>query len=200
MKRIIIINLVLSFGLAYTISIFTCIKLCPQQNVIQILDNNKSLVFIRDKHKDTLLHYAVRYRKYRLIRYLVHNKADVGAIGSRGKTAADIAAENKDVTAMRYLMLSPTFAKVKDKKPVRTFIASNKTLNELLRENFREEEEDENAFIEKGNFLEESKRFYEKVKERSRTLRKYKKRNIIKSRSSIDKKSHNSGNIQVMIK
>ena len=199
MKRIIIINFILSFGLAYTISLFTCIKLCPQKNVIQILDNNQSMISIRDAHKDTLLHYAVRYRKYRLIRYLIRKGADVGAIGGGGKTPADIAAENKDVTAMRYLMLSPTFARVKSRKNVLLFVVANKQLKEIFKENF-EDEEDENSFIEKGNFLEESKKFYEKVKERSRYLHKYKKRNIIKSKSSIDKKSHNSGNIQVMIK
>jgi len=63
----------------------------------------------RDSQGRTPLHYAVLYKKYRLLRFLVE-KVDVAAQDNAGDTPVHIAARNRDFYALRILHLSPSFA------------------------------------------------------------------------------------------
>lgn len=195
---IFLVNIFLSNLLAGGNSfLFNCLKSCPQDRVLYYLQSNNLPIDTQDSHNDTLLHYAVRYKKYRIISYLVSQGADVAALGANNQTPVDIAISNNDTTAMQYLMNSSSFTRVKDNGRIKYFLKKHKNLYSLYQDNF------EDDFM--GDFDKETDNFQEEVNSFSDKIRKKsmydKKRKIYtRSHTKVDKRSKNNGNIDITIK
>ncbi len=173
-------------------TLFKCVKLCPEEQIIQELKRHTEFLGSVDMHRDTLLHYAVRYKRYKLLRYLVKQEGvDVAAIGANHKTPVDIAIDNNDTLALRYLMLSPTFNRVLYNKRVRTFLLEHQEEDE-----FFDDFEDIDSLH--NDFSQELQEFTTKIKRKS--LYDKKRKLYMKSESHIDKNSKNRGNINILIK
>ncbi len=186
MKRFVLINIFLSFIYGANLSIFSCIKICSEDEVKRLFDANASLISLEDEHRDTPLHYAVRYKKYRLLYYLVKKGADVSKIGANHLTPVDIAIQNGDKIAIKFLMLSPTFGRVKSKL-VQEYL-KGEGFDDIANEDFLDAPSD---------FQNEVKIFSDRVRERSK---KKSSTNYIDSHYKHDNKSLNKGNVEVYIK
>lgn len=189
-KIIILVNIIVSLYAGNSMFLFNCIKICSESRVLYYLQNNPSLINATDQHKDSMLHYAVRYKKYRVIAYLVNHGADVSLIGANHQTPVDIAIENNDTVAMKYLMTSRTFSRVAGENKVQNFLKQDKELFELYEDNFIDDDEFE-------SFQEEMHDFSKRVREKSMYDKKHKV--YMRSRSVVNK-SHNVGNADITIK
>ncbi|NPA28910.1 MAG: ankyrin repeat domain-containing protein [Epsilonproteobacteria bacterium] len=94
----------------YRLNLFEHIKIDPEEVVLEHFKHlPPEALQERDSQGRTPLHYAVLYKKYRLLRFLVE-KVDVAAQDNAGDTPVHIAARNHDFYALRVLRLSPSFA------------------------------------------------------------------------------------------
>ncbi|WP_084275044.1 ankyrin repeat domain-containing protein [Nitratiruptor tergarcus] len=184
-------------------SIFYRVRYDNENSILQYV---KSHLFVLDKYdinRRNLLHYAVLYKKYRLLRFLIDQKKNIAIQDGAGNTPLHLAVMNRDTYAIKLLMLSPSFAialKLKNGDnltPLEIAAKRNdKNVVDLLR-SFGTENNQE--WIDYDNFNEDfekqkqkHKKFFEKLREKTK-----KKHNSHIESSHIIKGSKNTGNIDI---
>jgi len=175
------------YSLDINLNIFQCIKVCNETKILQRVKSLKNIK-IKDNEGNSLLHYAVIYKKYRLLKYLVDQNIDIYVLNFQNQTPIDIAIFNEDLYAIKILMHGKNFNI--QKESVVKFLSKYEEFNGTIEEYYQ----DENMLDELEEYNKRVKNFSKKIQNRSIL----KKDNYLLNESKT-KNSKNYGNINIII-
>lgn len=184
-------------------SIFYKIRYESDSAVLAYVRGHIFLLDSYDLNKRNLLHYAVLYKKYKLLKFLISQKKSVSSQDGAGDTPLHLAVKNSDIYAIKLLMLSPSFIiamKLKNRDNLTPVEIANINNNNDIIELFNSYmSEDNQEWIDYDDFdkdlenhMEKQRDFFEKLQKKSNNY----KETYIKAYNKV-KSSKNLGNINI---